>query len=320
MKQINLSALCSLAGVLFCLFSVSKSSLLNDESQIAGGSTLSESITLERKSGLRKRSLLSNSFSDNVVINDNEKDQFGFYVLSMSYQPEFCYQHRRESFPGCEHPNAFWKESLTMHGLWPQNQDGSWPSSCTNEKFDPEIVTEIGANTFELLWPNVKSLPPFSSFENSDYTGFWAHEWSKHGTCSGLDQKAYFETALNHFLKTPSILSDNYGGVLSKEDLEEAYGTSAFSDNLGEMFDKENRLDIQAGERDAVLVCSGSYLSEVRICVGRSADGMGSARIPCIQEVVQEGNCGDVIHISKFYSDVDFELMDAKNSQKTEIM
>jgi ribonuclease I len=119
MKQVNLIPLCSLA-VLFSLFSVSESSLLNDESQIAAGSTLSESITLGQKSGLRKRDLLSNSSSDNVFINGNEKDQFDFYVLSMSYQPEFCYQHRRESFPGCEHPNGFWKESLTMHGLWPQ--------------------------------------------------------------------------------------------------------------------------------------------------------------------------------------------------------
>ena len=45
---------------------------------------------------------------------------FDFYVLSMSYQPEFCYQHRHESFPGCESPNEFWKGSLTIHGLWPQ--------------------------------------------------------------------------------------------------------------------------------------------------------------------------------------------------------
>jgi ribonuclease I len=38
----------------------------------------------------------------------------------MSYQPEFCYQHRHEKFQGCENPIDFWKESLTLHGLWPQ--------------------------------------------------------------------------------------------------------------------------------------------------------------------------------------------------------
>ena len=99
-------------AVLFCLFNASESSPLNDES-LAGGSALS---------GLRKRELNSNSNSsgDNGAIHEKEKGPFDFYVLSMSYQPEFCYQHRRESFPGCEAPNEFWKGSLTMHGLWPE--------------------------------------------------------------------------------------------------------------------------------------------------------------------------------------------------------
>ena len=116
-----------------------------------------------------------------------------------------------------------------------------------------------------------------------------------------------------HFLKTPAVVSDNYGGVVSKEDLEEAYRNGT-SDDIGE------GLDMQDGERgDAVLVCSGSYLSEVRICVGRNADGTGSVRIPCIPEVVREGNCRDLIHIPKFYVDMDWELMDTNKSQKTAI-
>lgn len=45
---------------------------------------------------------------------------FDFYVLSMSYQPQFCYQHRSQGYAGCEDPDDFWRGNLTIHGLWPQ--------------------------------------------------------------------------------------------------------------------------------------------------------------------------------------------------------
>ena len=51
----------------------------------------------------------------------NEKnDAFDFYVLSMSYQPEFCDSHKFNDFVGCKKPDDFWRGSLTLHGLWPQ--------------------------------------------------------------------------------------------------------------------------------------------------------------------------------------------------------
>jgi len=40
---------------------------------------------------------------------------FDFYVFSMSFQPEFCYAHKRENFDGCNHPNDEWRGALTIH-------------------------------------------------------------------------------------------------------------------------------------------------------------------------------------------------------------
>lgn len=125
------------------------------------------------------------------------------------------------------------------------------------------------------LWPNVKV-----SKEDSEYYDFWKHEWSKHGTCSGLSQEDYFEAALSEFLDTPSIVLENYGGRMSKASLLEAYGG------------------------DVVLVCAGGrYLEEVRACLALKRDGTPTTRISCPDVVMKEANCGKDISIAAFPSD-----------------
>lgn len=206
---------------------------------------------------------------------------FDFYVLSMSFQPEFCYQHRYDKFAGCEDPLEFWRGSLTLHGLWPEYKDGNYPSTCSNEEFDPEIIDDLGEERFNTFWPNVKALD-----HSKIHYSFWEHEWTKHGTCSGLTQDKYFDTALKHFLPSPKIIRNSYGSMISKVDLLTAYSQ-----------------EMNDGKGDVVLVCSGGFLSEVRICVGKTDDGSGSQRIACIPQVVHESNCGDDIMIAKFYTD-----------------
>lgn len=78
---------------------------------------------------------------------------------------------------------------FTVHGLWPQRADGSWPQSC-----DPR--DELDEDQIEDLLPQLQSAWP--SYTTDDYT-FWNHEWTKHGTCavSVIDgEKDYFEEVL----------------------------------------------------------------------------------------------------------------------------
>ena len=80
----------------------------------------------------------------------------------------------------------------TIHGLWPTWNATSWPQFCDNSSvFNPDLLGEIVLNEMRRDW---YSCPGYGN-----NTSFWSHEWSKHGTCSGLGQKQYFYMALNYY-------------------------------------------------------------------------------------------------------------------------
>lgn len=90
------------------------------------------------------------------------------------------------------HGNYAEIDYFTMHGLWPSrigNMASSYPCTCDNRAFDESQVSSI-MDQLKKYWPSFKGNAPF-----------WAHEWTKHGTCSssvsGLeDQLPFFKTTL----------------------------------------------------------------------------------------------------------------------------
>jgi ribonuclease T2 len=94
--------------------------------------------------------------------------QFDLYVLSLSWAQGYCDVTAHPDPSECSHVKGF-----LLHGLWPQLNGGDWPSNCSNQ-----------------------ALP---SAERARSQGLYAspslitHEWSKHGTCSGLAPAAYFD-------------------------------------------------------------------------------------------------------------------------------
>jgi len=91
--------------------------------------------------------------------------EFDYYLLNLSWSPEFCATHNS---PECGRGLGF-----VVHGLWPQNDDGTYPENCSNAPgpSNPQQYTDL--------------IPT---------TSLIAHEWQTHGTCSGLAAEAYFAT------------------------------------------------------------------------------------------------------------------------------
>jgi ribonuclease T2 len=106
---------------------------------------------------------------------------FDFYLLNLSWSPEFCATH-----PGSEECAAH--PGFIVHGLWPQNSDGSYPQHCGSRP-GPTHPDNWGD-----VMPNA---------------GLLRHEWETHGTCTTYDADTYFGVVRKAFrqVKIPAVFS-----------------------------------------------------------------------------------------------------------------
>lgn len=104
---------------------------------------------------------------------------------SPSYNYEVVALHQ------CCHQQGNW----TLHGVWPEFNDGQWPSYCrTGDPLDIEQIQPLLAR-LDSDWPDC-----YCS-QGQTCLGLWSHEWSKHGTCSRFfpDQYKYFLGGLERY-------------------------------------------------------------------------------------------------------------------------
>lgn len=82
--------------------------------------------------------------------------------------------------------------TYTIHGLWPQYSESSYPKYCKKVVFDISALKPI-LNKLNKYWYSTEEA-------NSD---FWKHEYEKHGSCMFKDMTEfeYFNTVLNLYQK-----------------------------------------------------------------------------------------------------------------------
>lgn len=161
---------------------------------------------------------------------------FDFYVLSLSWSPSFCEaaeeRQSRQDRQCSGRPFAF-----VVHGLWPQYERG-FPSYCQVPA--PRISRAIVDEMLDLM-PSPRLV---------------FHEWDRHGTCSGLSPRAYFD--LVRSARATIKIPQDYIHV--DQPIRVTPG------EVADAFMKANpRL-----ARDAVSVsCDSRRLTEIRICMDK---------------------------------------------------
>lgn len=169
----------------------------------------------------------------------NAPGEFDFYVLALSWSPSFCEeaqergsQSRSQQIQCGERPYSF-----VVHGLWPQYERGS-PNFCQQPA--PRLDRRIVSSMLDVM----------------PAPGLVYSQWDKHGTCSGLQPRAYFETIRK--ARAMIRIPENY--------LELAAPMLVEPQEIEQAFIKANPgLSASA----ISVVCGPRRLSEVRICVNK---------------------------------------------------
>ncbi|CEH11963.1 Ribonuclease, T2 family [Ceraceosorus bombacis] len=112
--------------------------------------------------------------------------------------------------------------SFTIHGLWPDYCDGSYPQYCTKDSGIPEFNgAQIKAQLAQYAPSTLNYMNTYYKDISGDDASFWDHEYNKHGTCfstlrakcqiptRGMNQTSaalvgYFEEIVRQFKRLPT--------------------------------------------------------------------------------------------------------------------
>lgn len=168
----------------------------------------------------------------------NTAGSFDFYVLSLSWSPSFCASNEERNPDRAPNPQCAGRPfSFVVHGLWPQYEKG-FPEYC--QQPSPRLDRNVMTSMLDLM-PSPRLV---------------FHEWDKHGTCSGLSPRAYFEAVrkVRAAVKIPA------------EYLELKEYTTVSPADVEAAFVKANPGMTEDG---IAVACDRRHLTEVRICVSR---------------------------------------------------
>ena len=167
----------------------------------------------------------------------NAPGEFDFYVLALSWSPSFCEAAAERGRSGrsqvqCERPYSF-----VVHGLWPQYERG-FPEYC--QRPSPRLDRNIMTSMLDVM----------------PAPGLIFNEWDKHGTCSGLGARTYFESIrkARAAVKIPEeFLQLSEQKTIAPADIEAAF------------------IKVNPGLSSSAIsvICTSRRLSEVRVCLSK---------------------------------------------------
>jgi len=164
---------------------------------------------------------------------------FDFYVLALSWSPAWCASAQAPADSAqCAENSDF---GFVVHGLWPQYETG-YPEFCESAMTD-----RVSGAALE------------SILDITPSPGLIRYQWRKHGLCTGLGQREYFDL-MRRVYETIAI-PDAYDDPSKDASLAPARIEAAF-------------LDANPGlpPRGIAVTCKQGRLADIRICLTKDLE------------------------------------------------
>ncbi|WCJ37283.1 ribonuclease 2 [Euphorbia peplus] len=118
--------------------------------------------------------IITPSFSAmNEVSARSAQREFDYFKLALQWPGTYCQRTRHccSSNACCHGSNA--PSLFTIHGLWPDYNDGTWPACCTRSSFDEKEISSL-SDALHKYWPSLSCGSPSTCHGSKG--SFWAHE------------------------------------------------------------------------------------------------------------------------------------------------
>lgn len=161
--------------------------------------------------------------------------QFDYYLLTLSWSPEYCYSHRES--PECSGSRRY---GFIVHGLWPEFRNGGFPEHCSTAPGLPNLQSMLD------IMPD---------------PGLIQHEWNTHGTCSGLGAQAYFgqiRQAFGGVKIPPQFVAPARQQVMSAIEIKSAFA----------------QYNPKLTPASVIVNCERGYFRGIEICLTKNLEGM----------------------------------------------
>ena len=166
----------------------------------------------------------------------SDRDDFTHYVLALSWNASWCtIEGDARGADQCDARHAY---GFTLHGLWPQGERG-WPEYCRTGQRDPS--KRLSKTMADVMGSG----------------GLAWHQWKKHGRCSGLSAREYFDLSREAYemIDRPAVLRKLDKQVrISPEVIEKAF--------------LEANPKLRANQ--LAVTCRDGFVQEVRICLSKA--------------------------------------------------
>ena len=209
------------------------------------------------------------------------------FILAASWEPAFCATNQRKAECRGQKPGDASATSFSLHGLWPMRQEYCGVSDdqrAADKRSDWSALPAVALNAqtravLDKVMPGTQS-------------GLERHEWTRHGTCTGLSADAYFTAAAGlidelNASAVRDLFAANIGKTLTASDIQAAFDKS-FGDGASDRVKMSCRRvgNIRMISEITIGLSGDATASGGGARLGRLIQGAGRTSFGCNEGVV----------------------------------